>query len=477
MSDSVAPQNTSISIRGRSLILAGLLVCQLMIIVDVTVMNVALPRIKSDLNFSTTGLSWVIDAYTLVFGGLLLLGGRAGDLLGRRRVFITGIALFTAASLVGGLAQGPTWLLVARVGQGIGAALAGPNTLALLTTIYTERTARMKALSLYSGMAGAGFALGLIVGGLLTEWLTWRSVLFINGPLGGFVLIVISRKLPKVARNTGRLDLPGATAATAGTFALVYGFIRAGSHGWYDPVTGSALALGAFLAVIFLAIEHNSAQPLLPLRLFIDRNRAAAYGTVFVGYMGSMSMFFFMTLYLQDALGLGPLATGLAFLPTALLMFAMIRIIPHLLQRFGPGRVTMVGAAVLFAGLALPTQLDTNTAYFPLVFATAVLMGCGTGLALMPLSVIVMADIPSDLASVAGGALQTIQQTGTAVGLAILITVFGGSTRHLSAAPDQVLVHGVTSTFTAAAVMGALTFMGTLMFRRHRSDTVRKDGQ
>ncbi len=477
MSNSAAPLAISNSIRGKGLVLAGLLVCQLMIIVDVTVMNVALPRIKSDLNFSTTGLSWVIDAYTLVFAGLLLLGGRAGDLLGRRRVFIAGIALFAAASLVGGLAQGPTWLLVARVGQGIGAALAAPNTLALLTALYTERTARMRALSLYSAMAGAGFALGLIVGGLLTEWLTWRSVLFINVPLGGFALIVVSRKLPTVARNRGRLDLPGATTATAGISALVYGFICAGSSGWDDPVAGAALALGAFLAIIFLVIEYNSAQPLLPLQLFTDRDRAAAYGTVFVGYMGSMSMFFFMTLYLQDALGFGPLATGLAFLPTALLMFAMIRIIPHMLQRFGPGRVTMVGAALLFAGLALPTQLNTNTAYFPLVFVTAVLMGGGTGLALMPLSVIVMADIPPDLASVAGGALQTIQQTGAAVGLAILITVFGGSTRHLTAEPDQVLVHGVTSAFTAAAVMGVLTFMGALMFRRHRSDTVHKDEQ
>lgn len=477
MFTSTALQNTSDDIRGHRVTLAGLLVCQLMIIVDVTVMNVALPRIKSDLNFSTTGLSWVIDVYALAFGGLLLLGGRAGDMLGRRRVFIVGVALFTIASLLGGIAQTPAWLIGARVGQGIGAALTAPNTLALLTTIFTGRKARMKALALYSGMAGAGFALGLLVGGLLTEWLTWRSVLFINGPLGGFALVVALWKLPTIPRSRGRLDLPGAVTATIGIAALVYGFIRAGSHGWNDPATGVALALGMLLTIIFLVIERHSKQPLLPLRLFADRNRAAAYGTAFVGYMGSMSMFFFMTLYMQEVLGMSPAATGLAFLPTALIMFAMIRIIPHILERFGIRQVTMVGAALLIAGLALPTQLGADTSYFPLVFLTAVLMGCGTGLALMPLSISVMADISSDLAGVAGGALQTVQQTGAAIGLAILITVFGGSTRHLSATPNDVLLHGVTTAFAAAVVMGVMTFIGTLVFRPSLSANARKDGQ
>lgn len=477
MFTSTALQKTSDSIRGQRMALAGLLVCQLMIIVDVTVMNVALPRIKSDLNFSTPGLSWVIDAYALVFGGLLLLGGRAGDMLGRRRVFIVGVALFTVASLFGGMAQTPEWLIVARVGQGIGAALAAPNTLALLTTIFPGRKTRMKALALYSGMAGAGFALGLLVGGLLTEWLTWRSVLFINGPLGGFALVAAFWKLPTIPRTRGRLDLPGAVTVTIGIAALVYGFIRAGSHGWNDPATGVALALGMLLTITFLVIERHSEQPLLPLRLFADRNRATAYGTAFVGYMGSMSMFFFMTLYMQEVLGMSPAATGLAFLPTALIMFAMIRIIPHILERFGSRRVTTVGAALLIAGLALPTQLSTDTPYFPLVFLTAALMGCGTGLALMPLSMIVMADVPSDLAGVVGGALQTVQQTGAAVGLAILITVFGGSTRHLSASPNDVLLQGVTTAFAAAVVMGAMTFIGTLIFRPSLSDDAPKDGQ
>lgn len=477
MSKSVALHSISDNARGHRMALAGLLVCQLMIIVDVTVMNVALPQIKSDLKFSTTGLSWVMNAYALVFGGLLLLGGRAGDLLGRRRVFIIGVALFTASSLVGGLAQAPAWLLIARVGQGIGAALVAPNALALLTTIFTDRKARMKALALYSGMAGAGFALGLLVGGLLTEWLTWRSVLFVNVPLGGFAFVVALLKLPAAARSGGQLNLPAAVTATTGIAALVYGFICAGSHGWNDPATGVSLVIGMVLTIIFLVMEHNSAQPLLPRRLFVDRNRAVAYGTAFVGYMGSMSMFFFMTLYLQEVLGMSPVATGLAFLPTALVMFAMIRIIPHILQRFGIRRVTMVGAVMLIVGLALPTQLSADTSYFPLVFLTAVLMGCGTALALMPMSVIVMADIPADLAGVAGGALQTAQQTGAALGLAILITVFGGATRHLSTAPSQILIHGVTSSFAAAVVMGVMTFMGTLLFRPSRSTNVHKDGQ
>ncbi|WP_327145309.1 MFS transporter [Nocardia sp. NBC_01327] len=448
------------------LVLTALLICQLMIVLDVTVMNVALPRIKSDLHFSATGLAWVIDAYTLVFGGLLLLGGRAGDMLGRRRIFIAGIALFTLASLLGGLAPAAGWLVVARVAQGAGAAMAGPNALALLTTIFTEPKARLRALALYSGMAGAGFAIGLIVGGFLTEWFTWRSVLFINVPLGVLVLFVALRYMPVVARQPGRLDLPGAVTSTAGVAALVYGFVSAGSHGWNDAVTDVSLIIGSVMIVAFVVIELRSEAPLLQLRLFADRNRGVAYFNLFVGYMGSMSMFFFLTLYMQDVRGMGPLTTGLAFLPTAVLMFALIRLIPWLLPKFGPKPMTMIGSLFLIAGLVLPTQLSTDTAYFPLVFIVAVLMGCGTALALMPLGVIIMTSVPSSSAGVAGGALQTIQQTGAALGLAILVTVFGASEQGAVGPPDQVLVSGITAAFAAAAVMGVLNFLGTFAFRR-----------
>ncbi|MEU6587044.1 MFS transporter [Nocardia sp. NPDC046763] len=469
MSNTAASPEHSIDQHPRTdrtgVVLAALLACQLMIILDVTVMNVALPRIRSDLHFSATGLSWVMDAYTLVFGGLLLLGGRAGDLFGRRRIFMAGIAVFTLASLLGGLAPMAGWLIAARVAQGIGAAMAGPNALALLTALFTDPQARMRALALYSGMAGAGFAIGLLVGGLLTQWLTWRSVLFINVPLGTGALVAL-RWLPRIPRQPGRLDIPGAITATAGVAAVVYGFIRAAAQGWDDGITLTALIGGAVVVIAFLFVERRADQPLLPLALFADRNRAAAYMNVFVGYMGSMSMFFFLTLYMQDVRGMGPLATGLAFLPTAVLMFALIRVIPRALQRFGPRAVTMAGSLFLVAGLALPTQLSTDTPYFPTIFAVAALMGCGTGLALMPLSVIIMANVPPQLAGMAGGTLQTLQQTGSAVGLAALVTVFGAAGRNASGSPERMLVHGITAAFAVAAVMGALTLLGTLAFRR-----------
>ncbi|MEV6561353.1 MFS transporter [Nocardia sp. NPDC051756] len=453
------------------LVLVTLLTCQLMIILDITVMNVALPRIRTDLEFSATGLSWVMNAYTLVFGGLLLLGGRAGDLFGRRNLFIAGTTLFTLASLAGGLAPSATWLLVARVVQGIGAAMAGPSTLALLTTTFSEPKARMRVLALFSGMSSAGFAIGLILGGLLTEWLSWRSVLFINVPFGLVVVLLALRYLPDAVRRPARLDLPGAVTATGGVAALVYGFISAAANGWRNETTDISLAAGVLLLVAFIAIELRTAQPLLPLRLFTDRNRAAAYANMFLGPMAGMSMFFFLTQYLQEVRGLSALATGFAFLPTAVLMFTMIRLIPRLLPRFGPKPVTLVGTALMGSGLALLTQLRTDSGYFPLLFVAMVLMGFGIGLAFSPLNVIIMSSVPPSDAGAAGGALQTLQQTGSALGLAILVTVFGTAARGATGSPQQVLVSGTTTAFAVAVGIAVLTFLVALTFRSTRTTT------
>ncbi|WP_433600876.1 MFS transporter [Nocardia sp. CA-135953] len=461
----------AISSAGRlrsGIVLVTLLTCQLMIILDITVMNVALPRIHTDLHFSATNLAWVMNAYTLVFGGLLLLGGRAGDLFGRRNLFIAGTALFTLASLAGGLAPSATWLLVARVVQGIGGAMAGPSTLALLTTTFSEPKARMRVLALFSGMSSAGFAIGLIVGGLLTEWLTWRSVLFINVPFGMAVVALALRYLPDGARQPARLDLPGAVTATGGVAALVYGFISAASHGWSDAGTDIWLAVGAVLIAAFLAIEARTAQPLLPLRLFVDRNRAAAYANMFLGPMAGMSMFFFLTQYLQEVRGLSALATGFAFMPTALMMFTMIRLIPRLLPRFGPKPVTVVGTLLMAAGLVLLTRLTVDTAYFPMLFIAMILMGSGIGLAFSPLNVIIMSSVAPTEAGAAGGALQTLQQTGASLGLAILVTIFGTAARDAGGSAHHALVSGITTAFAGAVVIAALTFVVALTFRSTR---------
>ncbi|MGV9679258.1 MFS transporter [Nocardia sp. NPDC003482] len=448
--------------------LVTLLTCQLMIILDVTVMNVALPRIRADLDFSPTGLSWVMDAYTLVFGGLLLLGGRAGDLFGRKRLFLAGTVVFTVASLAGGLAPTAGWLIAARVAQGIGGAMAAPNTLALLTTTFTEPKARIRVLALFSGMSSAGFAVGLLLGGLLTEWLSWRSVLFINVPFGLVVVALALRYLPDAPRRPAALDLPGAVTATASVGALVYGFISAATDGWGNLTTALSLSAGVVLLLAFLVVERRAAAPLLPLHLFADRSRAAAYANMFLGPMAGMSMFFFLTQYLQEVRGMSALATGFAFLPTAVLMFAIIRLIPHLLPRFGPKPLTVIGTLAMLAGLLLLTRLTTDSGYFPLLLAAMVLMGCGIGLAFSPLNVIIMATVPPAEAGAAGGALQTLQQTGGALGLAILVTVFGTAARSASGSPAQVLVSGTTAAFATAAVIAVLTFLVALTFPKVR---------
>lgn len=461
----------AISSAGRlrsGIVLVTLLTCQLMIILDITVMNVALPRIRTDLHFSATNLSWVMNAYTLVFGGLLLLGGRAGDLFGRRNLFIAGTALFTLASLAGGLAPSATWLLIARVVQGIGGAMAGPSTLALLTTTFSEPKARMRVLALFSGMSSAGFAIGLIIGGLLTEWLSWRSALFINVPFGLAVVMLALRYLPDAERQPARLDLPGAVTATGGVAALVYGFISAASHGWSDAGTDIWLAVGAALIIAFLTIEARTAQPLLPLRLFADRNRAAAYANMFLGPMAGMSMFFFLTQYLQEVRGLSALTTGFAFMPTALMMFTMIRLIPRLLPRFGPKPVTVIGTLLMAAGLVLLTRLTVDTAYFPMLFIAMILMGSGIGLAFSPLNVIIMSSVAPTEAGAAGGALQTLQQTGASLGLAILVTIFGTAARDAGGSAHHALVSGITTAFAGAVVIAALTFVVALTFRSTR---------
>ncbi|MFF0609843.1 MFS transporter [Nocardia tengchongensis] len=455
----------------HGIVLTTLLTCQLMIVLDVTVMNVALPRIQTDLRFSATGLSWVMNSYSLVFGGLLLLGGRAGDLFGRRTLFITGATLFTLASLAGGLAPAAGWLIAARVVQGIGGAMAGPSTLALLTTIFDEPKARMRVLALFSGMSSAGFAIGLIVGGLLTEWLSWRSVLFINVPFGLVVVALAVRYLPAAHRKPAHLDLPGAITATSGVAALVYGFISAASHGWSAATTEISLVVGIALIAAFLIIESRTPQPLLPLRLFADRNRATAYANMFLTPMAGMSMFFFLTQFLQDVLGLSALATGFAFLPTAALMFTMIRLIPRLLPRFGPKPLAMTGAGAMVAGLLLLTRLTADSGYFPLLFTAMLLMGCGIGLAVSPLNVIIMSNVEPDDAGAAGGALQTLQQTGASLGLAALVTVFGTVSQSAGGTAQHALVSGMTTAFAAAAAIAALTFAVALTFRNPRPAT------
>lgn len=440
-----------------------------MLILDATVMNVALPRIQSDLHFTDTGLSWVMTAYSLVFGGLLLLGGRAGDLFGRRRLFVAGTALFTAASLAGGLANSAELLIAARIAQGVGAALAGPSTLALITSTFTEAKARVRALALFSAMSSSGFAIGLLLGGLLTEWISWRAALYINVPFGLAIVLLTPKYVSEPPRRRAHLDLPGAITGTLGVGSLVFAFTHAASAGWGEPVTLVSLAAGLLLLATFLAIEVRAGEPLIPPRLFADRDRAAAYVNFFLGPMAMMSMFFFLTQFLQDIRGFAALETGLAFLPMAVSMFLLSRLIPRLLPRFGPKPLALSGTALMIGGVGWLTLLTPDSGYLSHLLGPMLLMGIGVGLAFSPLNVIIMATVPAEDAGAAGGVLQTLQQVGATLGLAVLITVFGAATRTPAGSPAETTVGGMTAAFAAASVVTALTFLVALTFRRREA--------
>jgi EmrB/QacA subfamily drug resistance transporter len=445
------------------LALAIILTCQLMLMVDATVMNVALPRIETGLHFSASSLAWVLDAYTLTFGGLLLLGGRLGDLFGRRRMFTGGILLFTVASLAGGFATSAGFLLAARVAQGVGAALAGPSAIALLNSTFTEAKARVRALSLFAGMSSAGFAIGLILGGVLTEAASWRWVLFINVPFGLVAAALAPRFLKQPPRHDTRLDVTGAITATLGVGSLVYGLIHAADSGWANTLTVAPIVVGVALLGTFVLLQSTARNPLLPLHLFKDRNRAAAYANYLLGPAAGFSSFFFLTQYLQDVLHYSPVRTGFAFLPMAILVFTMSRLIPRLLPRFGPKPLTLVGTVLLVAGLVGFTRIGEHTAYFPGLLWPMIVMGLGMGMAFSPLMVLIMHSVRPEDAGAAGGTMQTLQQTGVSLGIAVLVTVAGNAAR---SHPATAVVSSTTAALTGSAIVAALTVLVALTFKK-----------
>src|SRR5260221_3156034 len=304
---------------GQSRKLAAALVvistAQLMVVLDATIVAVALPSIQRALHFSTANLQWIVTAYTLTFGGLLLLGGRLGDVLGRRRMFMFGLVVFSVASLLGGLATTSGWLIAARALQGVGGAIAAPTALALIGDTFPEGPARTRAMGIYAAMSGAGGAIGLLLGGILTDFASWRGVLFVNVPIGALVVVAAPRVLKRSAPRGGKLDIPGALLATAGMTALVYGLVRAPAQGWANAITVTSLAGGLVLLVAFAVIEVRSDHPMLPPRLLTDRNRTASYIVMFLLTGSIFAVSFFLTLLLQTVMGYSALKTGLASVP------------------------------------------------------------------------------------------------------------------------------------------------------------------
>ncbi|HEY3477528.1 MAG TPA: MFS transporter, partial [Streptomyces sp.] len=346
------------------LALAAIVGTQLMLLLDATVVNVALPGIGSHLGFSPTGMSWVLNVYTLALGGLLLLGSRLGDLIGRRRALVWGVTAFTLASVAGGFANDATTLLIARGFQGAAAALAAPSTLALIATSFTEGSERNRALSVFSAISGAGSAVGLTVGGMLTDWGSWRWVFFVNIPVGVAIVLLAPRFIKETERQPGgRFDVAGALTGTLGMATLVYSFIRVGESSWTDPRALTTFAIAAALLVSFLINETRVERPLVVLRLFLDRNRALAYGVMLLVPAGMFGVFYFSTQYLQTYLHYSPLRTGFAFLPLAGPLFVAARVAPRALARFGAKRVAATGGLLNVAGTVWLATLHASDGY------------------------------------------------------------------------------------------------------------------
>ena len=426
----------------RGLVLAIILAVQLMVVLDATIVNIALPDIAGALHFSPANLSWVITAYTLAFGGFLLLGARAGDLLGRRRVFIAGIAVFTAASFLGGLAPWSGWLLAARALQGVGGALAAPSALALLMTMFRDGQERVRAIGWYAAVSIGGGAIGLILGGLLVQWASWRWVLFVNVPIGIVVIALARRLLTETPSRNGHFDVRGALTSTIGVTSLAYGFVRAATSGWGDVTTMVAFAAGIALLVTFVLLERRAPEPITPLGLFADRSRSASYVARLFLTAGMFGMFFFLTQFLQDVLHYAPLETGLAFLPFTLALFAMSQLSARrLVQRFGAKPIMVIGFTVSTIGMLLMTQLAASSDYLSLL-APLVLFGAGNGLAFVPLTSTSLSGVRQEEAGAASGLVNVMQQLGGALGLAVLVSVFGTTARGAAAQSVAAAQHG-----------------------------------
>ncbi|NUR04734.1 MAG: MFS transporter [Streptomyces sp.] len=392
---------------------------ELMVVLDATIVNIALPSIQSALDMSDGNLAWVVNAYAVTFGGLMLLGGRAGDLFGRRRVFRLGIVTFVLASVLGGLAPNAALLICARVLQGVGAAIAAPTALALIATNFPEGKQRNRAMGTYAAMAGVGSVMGLILGGLLTEYLDWRWVLLVNIPIG-IAVLAGTTVLEEADRDTGRLDIAGAAVGTAGLLCLIYGVTRGGQTHWTGLVTAVYIAVAAVLLVLFMERQARTARPMLPLHHLKDRSRAGMYVTLFLTGFGMFSTFYFLTLYMQHVLDYGAVKTGLAYLPFSVGIGMMAPIASKLVVKLQPRLVAGTGLVAAASGMLWLSRLTPHSSYvgtlMPAMFVTAAGLGCS----FVPLTLGAVSGVDEADSGSASGLLNTAQQIGGALGVASL---------------------------------------------------------
>ncbi len=401
---------------------------QLMVVLDSAIVNVALPHIQRALGFSGNGLEWVVTAYAVTFGGLLLLGGRSGDLLGRRKIFIAGLLLFSGASLLGGFANSEAWLLASRALQGVGGAMVAPTALALISTTFPEGSPRNRAMGVYAAMSGGGAAVGLVLGGVLTTYLSWRWVLFVNVPIGIVTAIFARYVLPESGRKRGRFDLPGAITVTAGVALLVYGLSNASTdqHGishWGDGKVVISLVASAVLLAAFGLIEWRSRHALMPLRILANRSRTGAYLVMLCLATAMFGIFFFLTIFVQEVLGYSALRSGVAFLPFAAVVVLMSGVVSQVISRTGPRPLMLTGAAIAAGGMFWFSLLTVHSTYVGGLLGPMLVTSIGLGMLFVPLSIVALNRVAGEDSGVASSLLNTGQQVGGAIGLAALGTV------------------------------------------------------
>ena len=449
------------------------LIClaQFMVVLDATIVNVALPSIQTDLHLSDSSLQWVINAYTLVFGGFLLLGGRLGDLLGRKRLFLVGLVIFTGASLLDGLATGETMLISARALQGLGAALISPAALSIIATTFKEGAERARALAVWAAIAIGGSAVGLILGGALTQYFSWPWIFFVNVPVG-IVAFVLSSRLIAESRDERAhrsYDIAGAVTVTSGLMTLVYALVGAQSAGWTSARTLGLFALAFVLLAAFVVIELRAKAPLVRLSIFRVRSLLTANVSMFLAMSGMFAMFFFNTLYIQQVLGYGPLEAGLAFLPFTAGIMVSASLASQFAPRLGVRPVAVAGFLLAAAGLLLLTQLPVDGSYVADVLPALILSSLGMGAVFMPLTLIATTGLHDDDQGLASGLFNTSQQIGGALGLAVLSTLATSKASAAGGPPLEALVVGFHWAFAAGAVvmLAACGVMVALLRKRH----------
>lgn len=438
-------------------ILAIICISYFMVILDNSIIFTGLPSIEAAMAFTPTGLTWVQDAYTLVFGGLLLLGARAGDIVGRRRMFIIGLVLFALASLLVGLAPYAWWLIAARAVQGVGAAILAPSSLALLTASFPEGTGRARAVAAYSAVAGIGASAGLVVGGALADLISWRAGFFLNVPIGLAMLLAARRYLAAREHTLGgRFDLIGALTVTLGMTGVVFAVIESSVRGWISPTTVVPLVAGLVLLGGLVVTEARAEQPIMPLRLFASRTRVGAY-LVRMLYVGAMiGFFFFTTQYLQGVLGFTPLQAGLAFLPMSAVNFAVALLVNRVLGHIGATTTLVLGVAATLVGMGWLAQVGADSDYITAVALPMVLIGIGQGLAFAPLTSAGLTGASPEDAGAASGLVNTFHQIGSSLGLAVLVAVGTSSVPVGDTAAEPALLDRVGLALTGGTVMLAV---------------------